>query len=253
MSGPDLSEQAAGMLAMLQRPRRRAVGRTCALLLSQGEQMTVDCPGGPVTAWRIGDGPAVLLVHGWEDDTSLWTPLVSDLIARGRAVVALDLPGHGASEGERCDNALASGAILAVVAALGPVDAAVGHSFGGPALCTALGQGLALDAVCLIAPPVDQAQQFRRAAARHGVPEALIEAAFEARDGGWLDMAALAPAMTTPALFIHSLDDEQCPAADARRAADAWPGARFLPFDGLGHRLVAQDADVRAMVMAWVG
>ena len=68
--------------------------------LSTVEPEVVPTRWGALTAWRLGFGPAVLLVHGWEDDNSLWSPMIDELDRRGRALVAFDLPGHGASGGD---------------------------------------------------------------------------------------------------------------------------------------------------------
>ena len=62
--------------------------------------MRVQSRWGDLCSWRLGSGPAVMLVHGWQDDNSLWSPLIDELDRRGRALVAFDLPGHGASGGD---------------------------------------------------------------------------------------------------------------------------------------------------------
>ena len=62
-------------------PARRAEPRLADCLASV-DRTLVPSPQGPVAAWRIGDGPAVLLVHGWEDDNSLWAPLIDALVVR---------------------------------------------------------------------------------------------------------------------------------------------------------------------------
>lgn len=43
-----------------------------------------------VQAWRWGEGPAVLVVHGWEDDHHCFDAIIAALVKRGQAVVALD-------------------------------------------------------------------------------------------------------------------------------------------------------------------
>ncbi|HKQ18055.1 MAG TPA: alpha/beta fold hydrolase [Solirubrobacterales bacterium] len=42
-----------------------------------------------------GDGPPVLFLHGWSDSADTWRPVLDRLRRRGRAAVALDLPGYG--------------------------------------------------------------------------------------------------------------------------------------------------------------
>ena len=129
----DAAARAREFMQNLGHPRRRARPRIAPGLMDAEHRM-ID----GIAAWRLGEGPAVLLVHGWEDDNSLWTPLIDALAPYGRAVVALDLPGHGFSEGDRAPLLLSAAAIAKVADAFGPIDAAVGHSFGCPGIVTAI-------------------------------------------------------------------------------------------------------------------
>ena len=95
-----------------------------ATQLAGVETLHVDTRHGNVAAWRMGTGPVVLLVHDWRDSARLWDPLMSGLLARGRSFVALDLPGHGFSEGDRCLSVEVPDAVSAVAATLAPIDAA---------------------------------------------------------------------------------------------------------------------------------
>lgn len=252
MSDAQLLVQARGLLEQVGTIRRRAVPRVSEWLAGLPVHRVRTALGDEVAAWRLGAGPAALLVHGWEDDTSLWTPLIGLLQARGRAVVAFDLPGHGQSPGDGCSQDRVAAAITAVTDRLGPVESVCTHSFGGAGLATALAAGLVVDRVALVAPPIEQSGQFRRQALRHGVPPPLVEAAIRERPD-WFDLSALAPAMTVPALFVHSQDDPQCPFEEARDCAGLWPGAHFHGTDGLGHRLVAQHEDVLPVLAGWIG
>jgi pimeloyl-ACP methyl ester carboxylesterase len=253
----DLHAQAKQILSSLRRPRRRAVPRVCPAF-EHAEHRMIGQEGAKVSVWRLDpdhvQGPAVLLVHGWGDDTSLWTPLVNQLSGRGRSVVAFDLPGHGYSQGQTCDVDLAAGAIAAITAELGPVTAACAHSFGGPALVQALKNGVDIKTCALISPPVFQALQFERRARRDGASEELIQAMLDVgqAEGRFFDLVKEVRGMTAEALFVHSLDDDQCPAEEAQMAARAWPDARFWPVDGLGHRALVQDEDVVATLVAWL-
>ena len=42
-----------------------------------------------------GDGPPVLLLHGFTDSADSWRPLLRELAARSRRAVAVDMPGSG--------------------------------------------------------------------------------------------------------------------------------------------------------------
>jgi pimeloyl-ACP methyl ester carboxylesterase len=42
-----------------------------------------------------GDGPGIVLLHGWGDSADTWRPLLAELARRGRRAIAVDLPGFG--------------------------------------------------------------------------------------------------------------------------------------------------------------
>jgi pimeloyl-ACP methyl ester carboxylesterase len=44
-----------------------------------------------------GEGPPLLLLHGWSDSADTWRPLLDRLRRQGRRAVALDLPGYGSA------------------------------------------------------------------------------------------------------------------------------------------------------------
>lgn len=77
--------------------------------------------------------PALLLVHGWSTDSTVWDDLLPHLPARWR-VVAVDLRGHGESAESATDYSprTLAGDVAALLEHLGtgPV-LAVGHSLGG--------------------------------------------------------------------------------------------------------------------------
>src|SRR5687767_5801133 len=157
-------------------PRRLRESRR-ADVFERVEPTFVGSRWGDLAAWRCGSGPAVLLVYGFEDDHSLWTYLIDSLVARDRAVVAFDLPAHGASGGEWGMSFEGTDATVAVADALGPIDAVVAHSAGCGMTTAAIGEGWAVDRAALIAPPLGTRDRWLRKAASIGVPEDVAVAA----------------------------------------------------------------------------
>ena len=96
----------------------------------------VRTPDGTRIAYReLGDGPAVLLVHGWPTSSFLYRNVMPALAERNR-VVAIDLPGFGESDkpvDAPYDFDFFERMIDAFLAAVG-IDrvAIVGHDLGGP-------------------------------------------------------------------------------------------------------------------------
>lgn len=102
-----------------------------------------------------GDAAPVLLLHGFGADLNSWM-FIQPVLAEGRRVVALDLPGHGGSSRDVGvgDAAVLSQAVLGFLVALdpGPVHL-VGHSMGGAiAAMLAAGHPELVRSLTLIAP-----------------------------------------------------------------------------------------------------
>jgi pimeloyl-ACP methyl ester carboxylesterase len=60
--------------------------------------MRIDVNGMGINVDDTGDGPAVLLIHGWPDTHTLWRHQVAALTAAGYRTVAPDLRGFGDSD-----------------------------------------------------------------------------------------------------------------------------------------------------------
>jgi pimeloyl-ACP methyl ester carboxylesterase len=260
----DIETEALRLADEARRPKRRVRPRL-ARALSRGEDVEVDTPHGPVMAWRLGIGPATLLIHGWEDDNALWSPLIDACERLGRAVVAFDLPGHGWSPSDAHSMEAAGEAALAVAKALGPIDSVVGHSFGCGVAIYALAHGLDVPRAVLIATPVPRTKPYERftdkwiqeqidegedpdVAAR--AAEILRQRMAEAEPS--FSPEADIPKLTARALILHSIDDEACPVGNSQALADLWPGSELVLSDELGHRLIAQDPAIVQRVIDFV-
>jgi len=251
-----LDEQARALLAEVLTPKRRARQRI-AEPLRNAQQIELETSAGKIAAWRLGEGPAVLLVHGWQDDNSLWSPLIQSLADLGVASIAFDLPGHGFSTGDYCTPVAAAEAIEAAARALGPIDAIVTHSFGGPATGVAFMNGFSVRRAVLIAAPRGRNKGWFRMAEERGISIEVVHRARElyAADVGPeranFDLAAIASPIET--LVIHSVDDDAVEWDDNGKViAESWPNAELVLCDGLGHRMIAQDRGVIERVVQFV-
>jgi pimeloyl-ACP methyl ester carboxylesterase len=61
-----------------------------------------------------------------------------------------------------------------------------------------------------------------------------------------------APNLHQPALFIHSTDDRVIAIEDSLASAAAWPGARHMRVEGLGHKRILTDQAVVAATIEFV-
>lgn len=214
--------------------------------------------GGRLRAWRFGDGPTVLLVHGWSGRGSQMASFAPPLVAGGLSVVTFDAPAHGRSSGRLASVPLFADALAAVHAHVGGVRAVVAHSMGAPSVALALLRGLRLDAAVFVGPPRSPVEPFRQFCEAFELSPrvraatlARLEARLNTRFDEF-DLPRLARSFSTPLLVVHDRDDAEV-AWDAGAAiAASWPGATFMSTEGLGHSRVLRAPEVVSRVAAFV-
>jgi pimeloyl-ACP methyl ester carboxylesterase len=254
---PRTAERRAARLFF--RPRGSRVARPPRVEGLGAAPFDVRHDGGTLAAWSFGQGPAVLLVHGWEGHAGQLAAFVAPLVASGHRVVAFDLPAHGGSSGEETDLFRAAAAVRAVAASVGGARAVIGHSFGGAATAIAIGAGLAAERAVLLASSSEGTLFARRAAQLLGLSGAratgmLME--IGAIAGRPLDQARVAlhvAAAHAPALLLHDPADAEVPFHQAEEIAAAWPGARLEAVTGVGHRRILRSPEVVRRAVEFVG
>jgi pimeloyl-ACP methyl ester carboxylesterase len=199
----------------------------------------------PVTAWDWGDGPTIVLVHGWAGQAAQLSSFVAPLVTAGFHVVAFDQPAHGQSPGRRANVVDFAAAVAAVGARLSPIHGIVGHSLGATAAVMAVRAGLAVERVVLLAPPADPAPFAHSFARRMGLPPARADGVVaRARQL----IADASPAVPTtphaPVLVMHDRADPEVPFAHSEAITATWPGSQLVPLEGLGHRKLLREPRV---------
>lgn len=210
--------------------------------------------GHRLSGFAAGQGPVVLLVHGWGEWAANLGAFIGPLTDAGYRVAGFDLPAHGESSGVQTDALVNAAAIRDAAEFLGGVHAVVAHSMGAHGTTLALHQGLEVNAVALLAPAVrlygvdDFGKMFK-------LPQRAVrglQATIERRYGRsvWDDLSAerLAVDLDTPALIVHDSDDDQISPADGRELSQAWKGSRMVETERLGHGRIIRDAAVIEMV-----
>src|SRR5689334_15618341 len=94
---PGLASRAAARL-FLTPPRTPAPARERDALAG-ADRFALRVGGAELRGFRRGDGPAVLLVHGWGGRGGQLAAFTQPLVAAGCAVIGFDAPAHGASGG----------------------------------------------------------------------------------------------------------------------------------------------------------
>lgn len=220
-------------------------------------RFTVTGEVGPdLTVWDWGDGPTVLLIHGWNGNADQLSDFVLPLLRAGRYVAAPDLPAHGFSGGTRTNVVEMAEAILRLGRRVGPVEAVIAHSFGAAATALALAAGLQARRTVLIAPPVDLPRYVRGFGAALGLSpqsSAGMLARLDERVGGrgsYDILRLVANEHRARPVVLHDPSDREVPFAEGRLLAETWPGARLETLPGAGHSRALHDPAVIARAVS---
>lgn len=236
-----------------------------------------------------GEGPPLLMLHGWGGSSLSFMGAASALEQRFR-ILAPDLPGFGFSEAPReaWGSADYARAVASLPAAAGfeAVDV-IGHSFGGKvALALAQDNPERVKRLVIVASPIvrlpAEADARRRSlgftlvrGAARIMPRALRERALGwARERfGSADYRAAGPlrptlvrvvnedwgpalaAIRAPVLLVWGENDTEVPLAVAQEARERLPQAELVVIEGAGHFpfLDKQDAFVEAVTRFLAG
>jgi pimeloyl-ACP methyl ester carboxylesterase len=256
-----ISPPAAARLAqrLLFTPVRARVRDEERAVLASGERFSLAAGGQRVAGYAWGEGPTVLLVHGWGGHAGQMTTLVDPVVAAGFRAVAIDLPGHGESEGSLSSLVHCAKAIAGAAALFKPVRGLVAHSFGAAASTYAMSQGLPVGRAVFFAPPARFESFWSRFQVGAGVPEEIMRRVMR-RAESWLDVrfeglapVDLAPGMTTPLLVLHDPQDREMPFEDGAELARHWPGAEIRPAQGHGHLRILRDEGCVGQAVEFLG
>jgi len=234
-------------------PHRRTIPRRETAWTAGATRFDVSVDGRRLSAWSLGDGPTVLLVHGWGGRGSQMGAFVAPLVDLGYRVVGYDAPGHAASEGWLSSVPAMARAVREIGDRFGPLHAVIAHSLGTAATTLALHAGLSARSCVYVSPPAEMEYFTRVFCDAIGfTPEIAnrlqrrIENRFDIRFEK-IAGPRLAREMATPPLLVfHDRDDGDVPLAHGERLVEAWAGARMVRTTGLGHRAILRDPAVIA-------
>lgn len=232
--------------ALYFRPRRLKAREAEREILSKGARFVISDEGVDVVGRTWGEGPTVVLIHGWSGHLGQLTPFVEPLVRRGFRVVGFDWPAHGESEGTAASLLHASRVLFSLQRLFGPFHGVVAHSFGAAAAIFAAREGLQVGRLALSAPVASVRRYIDEYSAAFQFSERQ-RSSFVASCEAWLhrpfsdfEPLSAARAVSRPAVVFHSEDDPEVALEDVRALAQAL-GAELRVQQGLGHRKLLRD------------
>lgn len=252
------SQQLKGALAYFTRPRVRPSKAEELDLLRGAQRTSVRFRDIELAVWTWGEGPTVLLVHGWESRASHMVGFVRSLVSAGFSVAAMDCPAHGESQGQVTDVVDMGASVVAVAASIGVIHGLIAHSAGSAAALYAMAHGVKVRRSVHICGPASLRRVIHHAANSMRLDtdaRAQLVAMMENHLGASLDvmeLEALQAAMDHPALILHDPQDPEMPFAESECLAKAWRQSELLVVKDVGHRQILQDPAIIEKVCAFI-
>jgi pimeloyl-ACP methyl ester carboxylesterase len=250
---PPLAVRAAAML--FRKPIRM---RTTPVTAADAQPFAAAAGRHTVRGIVRGEGPLVILAHGWGGAPEQFEPLAAALLARGHRVATFAAIGHPPSTGRLTSMVEFRDGIRAVASHFGPragdIHAIVGHSLGAASSALAVSEGIATKRLVLISPSAHPQRYLDFFLDWLDVPGWMRERVLQHFERtlrfAWrnLDAEVWGPAIASPTLIVHDRNDKEVPWQEGADAARAIPNAELVTVEGLGHRRILADANVIARV-----
>jgi pimeloyl-ACP methyl ester carboxylesterase len=201
-----------------------------------------------------GQGPAVLLVHGWDGRGTQMMAFVEPLVDAGLRVLTFDAHGHGESPGQQTNGVIISDMVAEVAHQAGGLYAIVAHSMGGSFALVAL-EKIQVERIVLIAPPQSMETVYQKIEVRLGIPQRageLFKQKFS-RDfpNVWNRFSTeqnVARLGQVKGLVVQDADDDFVLPQEGRAVHQAWPGSELFVTEGYGHRKILRAESVLSRV-----
>jgi pimeloyl-ACP methyl ester carboxylesterase len=216
----------------------------------------------PVRLW--GEGPLVVMMHGWSGSGAQFRKLIPGLVAAGYRVAAFDAPAHGDNPGKQTHLLEFVDTLLGIQQQIGPVHTLMAHSFGGMASMLASHRGLKVEQMVLFAPHLDVNEIHQSYSDLLNLnPE--LSMRFHEKIGArmseiigsddiwdFFTPQSLLKDREFSGLLIFDTEDEEIPLSQFKAVARYWEDSEVIETEGLGHHLILKDSIVIEKVLKFM-
>ena len=229
---------------LLLKPVRR-IPKTLPDGIELGKLATMD---GDVQLYRLGQGPGIILSHGWSGSASQMFPLMAKIANAGFQAIAYDQLGHGRSARDDANLFLfikTKQCVLAHIEAEREIKAIVSHSMAAPAALHALTKPYPL---LLIAPAFRFVESMFEKIEQSGVRKKLLTDTLNHLEQKYkMQIDKIDPVLKLGryANLVHILHDENdryIPISDSIAVVEQYPEIPLTRTRNLGHsRIINSD------------
>jgi len=197
--------------------------------------------------WR-GNETKILLVHGWESNSSRWEKTLPHLQKSGCTIIAIDAPAHGLSSGKEFNVPRYAEFINKAVQEYKP-SIIIGHSLGGAACVyhQYLFPDTSIQKMVVLGAPSDLKtliDNYIQLLSLNSKMLTLLEDRYLEHFNFKLEDFSgkkFATTITIKGIIAHDKEDETVAFEEGLKIASTWKNAHFIETQGLGHSMHDED------------
>ncbi|MCE7736718.1 MAG: alpha/beta hydrolase [Candidatus Heimdallarchaeota archaeon] len=211
-----------------------------------------------VFVFTKGEGPRVMLAHGWGSNSYIFRFIIDSLVESGFSVVTLDYPAHGQSTGKQTNLPETSELVKLLSQKYGPLKAVIAYSFGGPTAIRAMEIGLETENLVLLSSPSKIESIFNPFFDLLDIKPELQELFIQelvAQTG--INRNRISPMdmqydKSVRTLIVHDKDDEIISDVDATLIHHELKNSRLIFTSKLGHRGVPRAEEIVSEITSFL-
>ena len=197
--------------------------------------------------WK-GNNNVILLIHGWESNSSRWENILPYLKKSGSTIIAIDGPAHGLSSGKEFNIIKYAEFIHIVVEKFHP-QYLIGHSMGGKACLyyQSKYQNDKIEKIVSLGAPSDLKILIKNYTDLLGL-NSRVSKALEKHYLNHFNLKIenfsskiFASKLDTKGFIAHDINDTVVLFEEAKKIANSWKNVKFIETSGLGHSLHDDD------------
>lgn len=221
------------------------------LVEQDAAKFKLEAGGKNIQCYAWGDGPVLLMVHGWAGRGTQFFKFIPLFVAKGYKVVAFDGPAHGASDGKSTNILEFQQVIQALNDYYGELEAIITHSFGGVAAIYSMEKGLPVKNLVNIGSPTDGDKIIEEFVRRiNGSPKVAVHFDRLIRKRFGKPFNAFSSQVIAPVLndlhllLIHDEHDKEVDINQAYQIKALIPDSEIMVTQFLGHTRILRDDQV---------
>lgn len=218
-------------------------------VLQEAHSETIQCNEDTIQTyiWK-GNETVILLIHGWESNSSRWKKMLPFLKKSGSTIIAIDGPAQGLSSGKEFTIIKFAEFINIVVKKYQP-QYIIGHSMGGNASLyyQYKYQNRSIQKMVILGAPSDFKIIFNNFIGLLGLNKKIskaLETQYTTLINHNFDQFTaqqFASKLDVKGLLAHDIDDTIVLFEEGKKIASTWKGVQFIQTSGLGHKLHDED------------